>query len=172
MIIQLLTASDAPAFWDLRLRGLQESPESFGSSYEEESATPLEKQVARFQNDMIVPAEENFILGAFDENSNLVGVVGFRREHRLKTRHKGTVWGMYVAPEQRGKGVGRQLLSEVLAKARLLPGLRQVNLGVMNANESAKALYRSVGFHTYGTEKDAFKIGEQFYDDDLMELFL
>ena len=41
MLIRPLTRLDAESFFQLRLRALQEHPEAFGSSYEEESVTYL-----------------------------------------------------------------------------------------------------------------------------------
>ena len=40
-------------------------------------------------------------------------------EKRSKTRHKAKVVGMYVAPEDAGRGVGRALLDRLVAEARL-----------------------------------------------------
>ena len=172
MHIRQLTADDAQVYWELRLFALRESTTAFASSYEEESAHPLEQRLARFQNEMIVPAEVNFILGAFDEHGSLIGNVGLRREQRIKLRHKAIVVGMYVAPEARGQGVGRQLLVELLRQARALDGLLKLDLYVTNDNLSAKGLYASLGFQSYGVEKDALRLGEQFIDDNLMSLIL
>ena len=171
MLIRELTADDARPYWDLRLRGLQESPTAFGSTVEETLSTPLEERMARFQNEMIAPPEINFIIGAFDEEGQLVGTAGFRRERRIKTRHKATVWGVYVAPEARGSGAGRGMMTELLNRTRALEGMRQVNLIVTLGNQPAKGLYTSLGFQTYGIEKDALRQGDLFLDDELMVLF-
>jgi ribosomal protein S18 acetylase RimI-like enzyme len=172
MHIRQLNADDALVYWELRLFALRESTTAFASSYEEESAHPLEHRVARFQNETIAPAEVNFMLGAFDEHGSLIGMVGLRREQRIKLRHKATVVGMYVAPAARGQGVGRQLMVELLCQARALEGLRQLDLYVTNDNLSAKGLYASLGFQSYGVEKDALRLGDQFIDDNLMALLL
>jgi hypothetical protein len=49
MQIRVLAPSDAPGFQALRLRGLQECPEAFASSYEEEVDTPLNEVERRLQ---------------------------------------------------------------------------------------------------------------------------
>ena len=172
MLIRELTADDAQSYWDLRLRGLQESPTAFGATVEETLSTPLEGLISRFQNEMIAPPEINFIMGAFDEGERMVGTAGFRRERRIKTRHKGTIWGVYVAPEARGAGAGRGMMTALLTKARTLDGLRQIDLIVTLGNQPAKGLYTSLGFQTYGIEKDALRQGDTFLDDELMVLFL
>ena len=172
MLIRLLTELDAKQFWSLRLRALRENPESFGASYEEELNTPMDKLISRFSSDFILPSEENFMLGAFNDNLDMVGVVGFHRGRREKLKHRSKVWGMYVVPELRKTGVGKLLISELLNKAKLLDGLEQINLGVVSSNISAKGLYNSFGFKTYAVEKNALKIGKQYFDDDLMVLFI
>lgn len=172
MLIRALTESDAKQFWNLRLRSLKESPEAFGASYEEEVNTPIDKLISRFSSDFILPLEENFILGVFNENNYMVGVVGFRRERSKKLRHKASVWGMYVVPELRQTGIGKLLLTELLNKAKSLDGIEQVNLSVVSSNIKAKGLYSSLGFKTYGLEKNALKVGKQYFDDDLMAFFI
>lgn len=172
MLKRVLTEVDAKQFWALRLRALKENPEAFGAAYEEEINTPIDKLIDRFSSDFILPLEENFMLGAFNENKDMVGVVGFRRERRQKLRHKANIWGMYVVPELRQTGIGKLLLSELLNKSKFLDDLEQINLGVVSSNVNAKALYDSLGFKIYGVEKNALKIGEQYFDDDLMVLFI
>jgi RimJ/RimL family protein N-acetyltransferase len=47
-----------------------------------------------------------------------------------------------------------------------------VNLGVITVNESARRLYRSIGFTVYGIERDSFNYKEKLYDEELMTYFL
>src|SRR5688572_8668895 len=102
MQIRPLTGEDAAIYWSVRLRMLREHPEAFGSSYEESLERPIEKVAARLNNEGASP--DDFVLGAFDEDGNLVGTVGMAREEAIKTRHRATIWGVWVAPGARGKG--------------------------------------------------------------------
>lgn len=166
MEIRRLIPSDAEAAYRLRLRALLESPESFGSTHEEYSALPLAEAYSRFQL-----KGDDFVLGAFVEDA-LVGVVTFRREGRLKVRHKGQVFGMFVAEEARGKGIGRALVQGLIDEVRGLDGVEQINLDVFTTATAARALYLSLGFKVFGLERNADKAGDVYYHSESMVLFL
>ncbi len=97
MHIRALAPSDAAAFQALRLRGLRECPEAFASSYEEEVDTPLVEIEKRLQ-----PKNDSAVFGAF-KDSELLALVGLQREGMAKLAHKSFIWGVYVAPEARGR---------------------------------------------------------------------
>jgi RimJ/RimL family protein N-acetyltransferase len=167
MRIRTLEPSDAELFYSFRLRGLRENPEAFGSTFAEESVMSAELRRSRFHC-----TDENFVLGAFGEGGQLIGVAGFYRERHLKLRHKGFVWGMYVAAESRGGGVGRALLSAIIERGKTLPGLEQICLDVVTVNEAARGLYLSQGFQIYALEREAMKQDGQYYDVEHMVLRL
>jgi ribosomal protein S18 acetylase RimI-like enzyme len=164
--IRQLTEDDAAIYREVRLRGLREDPEGFGETYEEALARPLAETVARFRSHDA--AIGTFILGAYDDAGALVGMVTMVREPQTKLRHRANIYGMYVAPEARRSGIGRALLAEVCARAARIDGLEQLHLYVVTSNEAAQRLYQSVGFVTYGTAPGAFKLGDQYWDDNLM----
>lgn len=158
MDIRKLQVEDAEAYWKLRLQALYEYPRSFGASYEEVKDKPIERIIERFS-----ASDSNFILGAFSEPEELIGMAGFRRETFLKMRHKGTVWGMYVDRAYQGRGIGQRLMQELLHRVRKIPELEQIQLYVVDTNEHAKRLYQSVGFTTYGLEIHAMKLDDSTY---------
>jgi ribosomal protein S18 acetylase RimI-like enzyme len=100
----------------------------------------------------------------------LVGMAGFQRGNGPKRRHKGMVWGVYVTPAKRGQGVGRKLLQEVLGRAAKVGGLEQIMISVTTTQEAAVALYRSLGFESFGREPNALKIGESYVGEEHMIL--
>jgi RimJ/RimL family protein N-acetyltransferase len=167
MRVRRLEPTEVALLHSFRLRGLKESPEAFGATYEEESTMSEEAVRSRFSC-----TDENFVVGAFDEEGRLLGIAGFFREKRLKARHKGVIYGMYVAPEARGRGAGRALLSAVIERCKSLAGLEQINLDVVTVNEAARNLYLSQGFRIYALEKNALKHNGKSYDLEHMVLQL
>jgi ribosomal protein S18 acetylase RimI-like enzyme len=157
--LRQLTKSDAVAFRRVRLLGLQESPTAFGASYVQEEKMPIDEWANHLDG-----SGDRWVIGAF-EKEDLVGVVGFVRDSSEKSRHKGFLWGMYVAPLFRGRGVGRALAEEALARIDVLPGLRKVRLSVVVSNQVALGLYESLGFVRYGQEDEALCVDGVFHSE-------
>ena len=150
MTIRILESGDATAYQAFRLDALRACPEAFGSTYEEEVQLTASEIEARVR-----PAADQFILGAFEPEERLIGVVGMIRPTRTKRRHGAQIWGMYVAAEARGRGVGNALLSDLIRRVRQLEGVLQVHLSVITSCQSARRLYVAHGFEPYGTEPRA-----------------
>lgn len=165
MVIRELTPEDAAVYQELRLFALRESPTAFSSSYDEEVDRSLDIIKKRLGDEVAQT------LGAFDQEGELIGMATLYREQHHKYDHKAYLFGMYVSPEYRRRGIGNALLEEVIARARKL-GLSQINLSVNNANEAPVGLYESFGFERFGLEKDAMRIGDDYYDAAYMVLRL
>ena len=165
MEIRLLTADDAEAWGQLRLEALSNDPASFADSVEEHLTTTVESTRERLGAG---DATLNFIVGMF-EDTKLIATAGFYRYSHLKERHKGHIWGVYVQPESRGKGVARELMQEIMRRARAMNGLEQI-LIVASAHLPARKLYENLGFQAYGIEPRSLKIGTEYVDDVLMIL--
>lgn len=166
-MLRELTAADAESFWALRLRGFLESPESFGSSYDEAVSRPL-SDVAR---ELDQEGVDDFVLGAWVKAS-LVGIMGLRRERRRKRSHRAELWGLHVAKEQRTSGIGRSLLDGIIGRALAIGGLEQLLLTVMAQNTAAVRLYERAGFVRYGYAPAAMKLGDRSFDELLMRFEL
>jgi ribosomal protein S18 acetylase RimI-like enzyme len=167
MELRLLTPDDAEAFWHLRIEALRNDPASFADSAEEHLDTTVETARERLSKNH--PAS-NFVVGVFEEGK-LTGTAGFYRYTHNKERHKGHIWGVYVRPESRGKGVASALMKEIVRRARAIDGIEQITL-VASANLPAQRLYKALGFESYGVEPHSLKIGDQYIDDVLMVRWL
>ncbi|BCB03746.1 GNAT family N-acetyltransferase [Bacillus sp. KH172YL63] len=167
MEIKLLDVSHAEAYWALRLQMLQDSPASFAGSYEEaiKRPDPIGTVSKRLQD------PESHTFGCWF-HGQLAGTVTLVREAPLKMRHKASVYAMYVSPAYRGKGVARKLMDAAIALSKEIEGIEQLSITVVTSNESARGLYLSCGFKPYGTEKRAMKYNDEYFDEELMVLFL
>lgn len=94
----------------------------------------------------------------------------FARDKGLKEAHKGHIYGVYVRPVQRHRGVGRALIVAVVERAKKDSSLEQILLAVATCQEAAKRLYLELGFEIYGTEPNALKVGSRYVDEDHMIL--
>ena len=162
MPLRTLLPHDAAAFQALRLRALQERPEAFASSVEEEAPLDLARVAER-----LAPRDDAAVFGAWD-GAVLCGIVGIQREALAKLRHKAVLWGLYVAPECRGAGHGEALIRHAVQHAARVLGCRQVNLGAHTGNEAALRLYRRVGFQVFGTEPGSLCVNGQWQDEHHM----
>lgn len=162
MPVRQISPEDAAAFQRLRLRGLKECPEAFTSSHAEEVDTPLDVVSSR-----LLPTPDGSVWGYFD-GASLVGMVGVHRERQRQVAHKAVIWGMYVASECRRRGIARDLMSHAVAYAADVLRVRSIKLGVNTNNKAALALYRSMGFETYGTEKGFLMVEGVLHDEHLM----
>lgn len=95
------------------------------------------------------------------EQSGRVLGYAYAAPFRTRAAYRYTVEdSIYIAPDAQGRGVGRALLSAVLARCEAL-GLRQV-LAVIgdSANAGSIGLHRALGFEPAGIGKDVgFKHG-------------
>jgi len=155
MLIERLSPCHAGQYRALMLEAYAAHPEAFTSTAAEREKLPFSWWEARLSSD---PDASRLVLGAFSDGQ-LAGVVGLSFEKREKVRHKATLFGMYVRPQWRSRGVGRQLIESALAQARRRPGIKVVQLTVTETNTPAVALYESCGFVRFGVEPLAVAVG-------------
>jgi ribosomal protein S18 acetylase RimI-like enzyme len=158
--IRPLTKADSLVYRALRLEGLRLAPEAFSAAYEDEILRSDEDFACR-----IPDAPPSAIFGAFRDGA-LVATTGLVVPAGIKERHKGLIWGVYVAEAARGQGLARRLLDAAIAHARTVEGLEILQLGVGVANEAAKAVYAASGFVPYGIERKALKLADGCYVDE------
>ena len=95
-----------------------------------------------------------------EENGAVLGFA-YAGPYRPRSAYRFTVEdSVYVAPWTHGKGIGRKLLAEVIARAESL-GRRQM-LGIIgdSGNTASIGLHEALGFRTIGTfQAIGFKFG-------------
>ena len=159
-LFRRLTPSDAAAFRDIRLEGLQRHPASFGASWDDEHVQALEWFRARIA--------DHAVFGGFPGDGALAGIAGLLVPPGAKVRHKGILWGMYVTERARGTGLAAALLDCVLAHARGV--VDEIKLEVAPDNIAAIRLYRAAGFDEYAREPRALCIDGVYHDSLFMTL--
>jgi ribosomal protein S18 acetylase RimI-like enzyme len=114
----------------LRLRALREDPDSFGSTLEREQDRP--------DSDWRIWIDGTLI--AFDRGTP-VGMANLNLN-----REPAEIFGVWVAPQARGKGVGQLLVETLLERA----GDRPIALCVAESAHAARRLYERLGFRPTG----------------------
>ncbi len=111
------------------------------------------------------------VVGALDDNGLLLGFASYG-VFRAWAAYKYTVeHSVYVAVEHRGKGVGKQLLRRIIAKAEKQDYHTLVGC-IDSQNAASIAMHRTFGFEHVGTIREVgFKFGA-WLDLELHQLIL
>lgn len=157
-VIERLTPAHVVPYRALMLEAYERHPDAFTSSAAERAALPLSWWEARVAEGPLPPEA---VFGTFIDG-RLSGVAGLSFETREKTRHKATLFGMYVPPLARQHGLGAQLVRAALDHAAARPGLALVQLTVSQGNAAAQALYERCGFVAFGVEPMAVRVGDGY----------
>jgi GNAT superfamily N-acetyltransferase len=133
-VVRSANARDAMALRAIRLEALHDTPEAYGTTFEES----LRWSKRRWR---MVARNWNYYLGECDGEVRGMASGGYN------DAHPGTCWlyGMYVTPSQRGSGLASQLVDAVSSWARG-EGARQLFLHVTMNVARARAFYAKVGF--------------------------
>lgn len=151
------TEADAEAFRALRLQALHDHPEAYAADYAPQVELPISAWVDRLRS---AP-----IYFAMDEVSgSLMGMAGIFPGNSTKTRHRATIWGVYVRPECRGRGIAGQLVKACVDWAAQ-QSLRFVTLAVVTTNLAAVNAYKRCGFAIYGVEPDGICVDGTYFDE-------
>lgn len=142
-ILHLITPDLVWEYKVVRLRALQDSPTSFGSTWLRESQLTDEEWIARAEN-LIGERATGYLAFRDGRYVGLALCLPDEEEPR-----KGQLISMWVAPEARRQGVGKQLIDaiETWAAAR---GFSVLQLMVTSVNHSSSEFYKRLGFSLTG----------------------
>ena len=159
MQIRRIQPADALAVKRLRLQALTQEPLAFAMDVTQ-AADWTDTQWAQMA---IRNSEGVQTIALACVDTALIGMVGCHIDASPKMAHCGMVWGMYVAPQQRGRGVGRRLLAAVKEHG-IGQAYTMLKLSVTNYSAAAQTLYSEEGFTVYGHEPALLCIDGITYD--------
>jgi len=155
-----LQTGNVDQYRSLMLLGYEESPAAFTSTLSERAALPRTWWENRLKSGA---ATGDIVFGACCQEV-LAGAVGLSINNRTRTRHKATLFGMYVHPDFRGRGIATDLIDELLEYATTNPQLLELQLTVTENNTPARQLYQQKGFNAWGREPRAIAEAGGFLD--------
>ena len=144
-MIRRVRAGEWERLRELRLAALLDAPAAYSSTHAETAARPEQFWMHWAENGASSAGSATFVAEATD--GRWLGMAcGFEWPDNPGVVELVAMW---VAPEARRAGVGRQLVDAVVAWA-LEGGWDRVHLGVADGNDAAERLYAACGFEATG----------------------
>lgn len=142
---------------------------AFISTYEEWVSEDKEQYFNCLKG--IINNDNNKFLVATIDNK-VVGYCYAYVSSRKRRQHSRSI-AMGLSKETRSKGIGKQLLYEIIEWAKNNQDIEKLNLGVLSVNKVAINMYRSFGFEDEGMLEKEYKMEDGTYVDDIyMRLFV
>lgn len=148
--VRELAADEWEIFKTLRLRALQEDPEAFVASYEEESQHSDEEWQERMSHATRIGAQQG---------SEWVALASVGDEDTRDDDDLGEVYGIWVTPSLRGEGVARQLMEHAELVGRNA-GYSHLAYWVNTDNGRAVAFASSIGYRPTEGRRDVVVEGQ------------
>ncbi len=155
---------------EIRIKSIKTNPEAFSTSLEAVLADPDEKWQTFINKSLANDGEVMFF--AVDDDNKPIGIVGAFWDSKPKVKHVAHIFGVFVDPEHRGKGVGSNLFSQLLSELKANPELKKASLEVVVSEIAAINLYKKHGFVEVGTQKGELYQPEKDAYDDLLVMEL
>ncbi len=140
-------AGDVELFRTIRLRALRESPQAFGTTYED----AVKRDDSSWREQLLSTVEGSLRNTQFAFAGN--DCIGLAALYREQGAESGDLLMMWVAPEFRGSPAASLLVNRLLEWATA-SGLSTITLGVTGTNARAIGFYRKLGFCVTGEEMD------------------
>lgn len=141
MRLRRLGPDDWRAYRAIRLRALATDPDAFGDTFAAADARPESSWPER-----LGLSDRATVLAEADDGTAIGMAAGGPVDGQPDVAG---LYGMWVAPEARGQGVGMALVDWVTAWA-VEAGYPAIGLGVTTTNASAIRLYERAGFRPIG----------------------
>lgn len=143
LTIRPFQANEWRAYRDLRLRALQEAPDAFCSTFAGARQIPDADWQARLAN---IQSDRDYPIAALLADQPIA--MAWATIDSSYPTHA-NLFQMWVAPECRGQGVGKQVVQAAIAWA-IDRQLQSLHLSVTDGDTPARHLYESLGFVAVG----------------------
>lgn len=141
MEIRRLSSEHINEFMAMRAHALTREPERFRVSAHDDAQMGLPYWENRLNTDRVY--------GVYDQEI-LIGVGGLSRFVGEKLRHKGLIWGMYIAESARGTNASNLLMTALIDGGKGY--VTHLQLTLMADNSRAQKYYERHGFMIYARE--------------------
>lgn len=162
--IRQLTENDWREFSEVRLTALKTDPHVFGSNYAKESKMTEADWRGR------LASKDNAIFLIYDDDSP-VGMTGVSIDWNDPTKRSALLWGSWLAPEARGRGLSELMYQTRIEWAKRQPTIEKIIVSHRASNLSSKFANQKHGFvFTHKTERlwtDGASDDEIFYELNL-----
>ena len=159
--IRKLEEKDWRVFSEIRLRALRTDPKVFGSTHESEAKFTEAEWRTRLND------PNSGIFAVFDDDRP-VGMTGVAVDRDDPSRKTALLWGSWLEPDARGKGLSKLLYAARIAWARNQSGVERIIVSHRESNAASKFANQKFGFvGTHTTEKiwnDGFAEKEFHYE--------
>lgn len=141
----------------------------FMINYPEEIKFTIEQEIELLKKN--IESSTDMMLAALIGEEIIGNVSIYACSDRMKMRHRACL-GIAIREAYQSKGLGSILMKEAILTAKKV-GYEQIELGVFSDNEKAIHLYEKFDFEEWGRTKNAFRLKDGTYRDEiLMGLFL
>jgi GNAT superfamily N-acetyltransferase len=159
--VRVLEEDDWHLYREVRLAALQESPDSFNASYDEEAG-----QDEAYWRDRMLRSVR--FLAEHDGTPAGVVSLGYSSDDpEIKDdREVGEIFGLYVTPEARSTGTSWRLIQAAAERARS-EGLGRILYWVGTENARAIAFAANFGFRPSGERRTTRVVNDEFGDQEV-----
>ncbi len=160
---------DSEILKNFMLKALKEDPLAFSVNYEEYAFNSEE-----WWQNYLTPFLYHynaFLLMAI-VNGQIIGMVGGMYQRGVRRKHLATIVWFFVDKGYRGQKIGKKLMDNILDEIKTNKNITKISLMMNAPQEKALSIYKQYGFKIVGTLEKEMKIGDEYYNEYIMELLL
>ena len=137
--IKQIGKNDWKDFRNIRLKALKSDPEVFGSHYEKE------KNYTKQDWQEWVGAKDQAVFFIYDDEKP-IGMTGIFVPQDTVEKSKAVLWGSWLEPEYRRKGMSEMMYKSRIEWAKQQPEIRRIEVTHRKSNVASKYAIQKHGF--------------------------